>query len=178
MPPTWIFHIPQGVHGEATEQRRINMSQSINKAIVIGNAGKDPEIRTTKLGSRIASFPLATSDYWKDKTTGESREKTEWHRIVVLADALIPFIEKCVRKGTRLYVEGKIETRKWKYPSGQDRYSTEIVIHPFEGKLVLVGEKPDRTTSPQNDLPMTPSQDAKHSHDAQMDDALNDEIPF
>lgn len=109
-----------------------------NKAIILGRVGKDPEIRTLQNGGKVASFSLATSERWKDKNTGEKREKTDWHNIVIWNEGLISVAERFVKKGDMLYVEGKIETRKWQDQSGQDRYSTEIVLKPFRGELTLI----------------------------------------
>ncbi len=112
---------------------------SANRAILLGNVGKDPEIRSAQSGDKIASFSLATSEQWKDKNTGEKKEATEWHNIVVFNQNLIPVIEQYVKKGGRLYIEGKICTRKWQDKEGRDRWSTEIVLGKFDGKLSLEG---------------------------------------
>lgn len=113
---------------------------SINRAILLGNVGKDPEIRANNTGDRVATFRIATSETWKDRTTGERKEATEWHTIVVFNQALIPVIENYVKKGTRVSIEGMIKTRKWQDKSGIDRWSTEIVIGRFDGKLTLEGQ--------------------------------------
>lgn len=115
---------------------------SFNKAILIGNVGKDPEIRSTQGGDRVATFSIATSERWKDKATGEKKESTEWHRIVCFNDALVGVIEKYVLKGSSVAIEGQIKTRKWE-KDGQDHYSTEIVIGRFNGGLTLLGGKRD-----------------------------------
>jgi single-strand DNA-binding protein len=114
---------------------------SFNKAILIGNVGADPEIRTTNSGDRIANLRLATSERWKDKTTGERKESTEWHRVVCFNDALVGVIEQYVQKGSQISVEGQIKTRKWQDQGGVDRYSTEIVIGRFNGGLTLLGRR-------------------------------------
>jgi single-strand DNA-binding protein len=119
------------------------MSGSVNKVILIGNVGKDPEIRTTQDGVRIANFSVATSERWRDKSSGEQREKTEWHRVVVFNEGLAKIVEQYVRKGTSLYVEGALQTRKWTDQSGQERYSTEIVMQKYRGEITLLGSKPD-----------------------------------
>ena len=113
------------------------MARSINKVTLLGNLGKDPEIRTAQSGKRIANLTLATSEVWKDKQTGEKKEQTEWHKVVVFNDGLAGLIEQYVRKGSKIHVEGQIKTRKWVDQSGQDRYSTEIVIDQFNGDIVL-----------------------------------------
>jgi single-strand DNA-binding protein len=112
---------------------------SLNKASLIGHVGQAPEIRSTQQGKRIANFSLATSEKWKDRVTGEGREATEWHRIVVFNERLVEVVEKYVDKGKQLYLEGKIKTRKWTDRDGQDRYSTEITLEDFGGVLVLLG---------------------------------------
>jgi single-strand DNA-binding protein len=114
------------------------MAGSVNKVILVGNVGRDPEIRTLQNGGRVASFSLATSENWKDRTTGERREKTEWHRIAVYNDGLIGIIERFVKKGSKLYLEGALETRKWNDQSGQEKYTTEIVLKQFRGELTLL----------------------------------------
>lgn len=113
------------------------MARSVNKVFLLGNVGKDPEIRTTQAGKRIANLSLATSEVWKDKRTGEQKEQTEWHKVVVFSDGLAGIIEQYTRKGSKLHVEGKLVTRKWQDQAGQDRYSTEVVVDQFNGDIVL-----------------------------------------
>jgi single-strand DNA-binding protein len=115
----------------------------MNRASLIGNVGKDPEVGNTTNGTRFARFPIATSERWTDKSTGEKRERTEWHNIVVWNEHLIPVIEKYVKKGTKLLVEGEIRTRKWQDDKGVDRWSTEIVLQ-FNGNIELLGSPPAR----------------------------------
>lgn len=119
------------------------MAGSVNKVILIGNVGADPEIRSLNSGDRVANIRLATSETWKDRSTGEKKERTEWHRVVVFNDGLVGVIENYVRKGSKLYVEGQIQTRKWQDQSGEDRYSTEIVLQKFGGSITLLGGKND-----------------------------------
>src|SRR5690554_5143286 len=114
------------------------MAGSVNKVILIGNLGKDPEIRTFQNGGRVARFPLATSETWKERNTGERREKTEWHSISITNDALVGVCERFLRKGSKVYLEGQLETRKWQDQNGQDRYSTEVVLKPFRGELTML----------------------------------------
>jgi single-strand DNA-binding protein len=114
------------------------MAGSVNKVILIGNLGADPEIRRTQDGRPIANLRLATSESWKDKTTGERREKTEWHRVVIFNENLCRIAEQYLKKGSRIYVEGSLQTRKWQDPQGQDRYSTEVVLQNFNGTLVML----------------------------------------
>ena len=115
------------------------MSGSVNKAILVGNVGRDPEIRTLQSGQRVANLSIATSERWRDKVTGEQKEKTEWHRVSVFDDRLADVIEKYVTKGTRIYLEGSLQTRKWTDQSGVEKYSTEVVLQKFRGELVMLG---------------------------------------
>ena len=114
------------------------MAGSLNKVTIIGNLGKDPEIRSFQNGDRVASFSVATSERWKDKSSGEQKEKTEWHRVSVLNQNLVNVVEKYVKKGTKLYLEGQLETRKWTDKDGQEKYSTEVVLRPYRGELLLL----------------------------------------
>lgn len=111
---------------------------SVNKVILVGNLGKDPEIRTMQNGGRVANFTLATSETWKDRNTGERREKTEWHRVSVWNDGLVGVIERFLKKGSKVYLEGQLETRKWTDQGGQERYTTEVVLKQFRGELVML----------------------------------------
>ena len=114
------------------------MAGSVNKVILIGNLGADPEIRRTQDGRPIANLRLATSESWKDKTTGERREKTEWHRVVIFNENLCRIAEQYLKKGSKVFIEGALQTRKWQDQSGQDRYSTEVVLQGFRGELTLL----------------------------------------
>jgi len=114
------------------------MAGSVNKVILVGNLGKDPEIRRTQDGRPIAHFNLATSDTWRDKTTGERRERTEWHRVVIFNEGLCGVVEKYLKKGSKVYLEGSLQTRKWQDQSGQDKYTTEIVLQGFNAKLTML----------------------------------------
>ena len=114
------------------------MAGSVNKVILVGNLGRDPEIRSTTSGQRIANFSLATSENWRDRATGERKERTEWHRVVVFNERLVEVIEKYVKKGSKLYIEGALQTRKWTDNSGQERYTTEIVLQNFRGELTML----------------------------------------
>lgn len=111
---------------------------SVNKVILVGNLGKDPEIRTMQSGDRVASFSIATSESWKDKSSGEKKEKTEWHRISCFNQGLVNVIESYVRKGSKVYIEGQLETRKWTDKDGVEKYSTEVVLRPFRGELTML----------------------------------------
>ncbi len=113
------------------------MASSVNKVILVGNLGKDPEIRTMQSGDRVANLSVATSEKWKDKATGESRDKTEWHRVSVFNQNLVNLVEQYTKKGSRLYLEGQLETRKYQQ-DGQDKYTTEIVLRPYRGEIALL----------------------------------------
>lgn len=117
------------------------MAGSVNKVILVGNLGQDPEIRTMQSGDKVASFSIATSENWKDKATGERREKTEWHRIAVFNQGLIGVIENYIKKGSKVYIEGQLETRKWQDQNGQDKYTTEVVLRPFRGELTMLDSR-------------------------------------
>ncbi len=114
------------------------MAGSVNKVILIGNLGKDPEVRTTQDGTKIVQFNLATSENWTDRASGERKERTEWHRVVVFNERIADVVEKYVRKGRKVYVEGSLQTRKWTDQSGQEKYTTEVVIGRFRGELTLL----------------------------------------
>ncbi len=115
------------------------MSGSVNKVILVGNLGRDPEIRNMQNGGRVANFSLATSERWTDRQSGERRERTEWHRIVIFNENLVDIVEKYVRKGQKVYLEGELQTRKWMDPqSNQERYTTEIVLNRFRGTLTML----------------------------------------
>ncbi|MGB0718973.1 MAG: single-stranded DNA-binding protein [Bdellovibrionales bacterium] len=117
------------------------MAGSVNKVILVGNVGNDPEIRTFQNGGRVANLSLATSERWNDKATGEKKERTEWHRVSVLNEGLVKVIESYVKKGSKLYIEGQLETRKWQDQNGQDRYSTEVVLRPYRGELTMLDSR-------------------------------------
>ena len=114
------------------------MAGSVNKVILVGNLGADPEIRRTQDGRPVANLRVATSKSWKDKTTGERREKTEWHRVVIFNENLCRIAEQYLKKGSKVFIEGQLQTRKWQDQSGQDRYSTEVVLQGFRGELTLL----------------------------------------
>jgi single-strand DNA-binding protein len=115
------------------------MAGSVNKVTLIGNLGRDPEIRTTQDGTKVANLSIATSENWRDKTSGERREKTEWHRVVVFNDRLVDVIEKYLKKGATIYIEGALQTRKWTDQSGTEKYTTEIVLQKYRGELTMLG---------------------------------------
>jgi single-strand DNA-binding protein len=134
--------------------REETMSGSLNKATLIGNLGKDPEIRTFQNGGRAASFSIATSESWKDKDSGERKERTEWHRISILSEGLVTLAEKYLKKGSKVYIEGRLETRKWTDKDGQEKYTTEIVLRPYSGELLMLdGRKGELGDTADRDLP-------------------------
>jgi single-strand DNA-binding protein len=119
------------------------MAGSVNKVILVGNLGKDPEIRTLTSGDRVANLSLATSETWRDKSSGERKEKTEWHRVVIFNDNLVKVAESYLRKGSTVYIEGSLQTRKWTDNNGQEKYSTEVVLQKFRGELTMLGGRGD-----------------------------------
>lgn len=148
----------------------------VNKVILIGNIGKDPEIRSMQNGKRVASLVLATSENWLDQS-GERKEKTEWHRLSIFAEGLVNIVEKYVKKGAKLYIEGSIHTRKWTDNSGAERYSTEIILQGFNSVLKILDSRNGTVTSSENsnDYNFTNKSQTKNEY---IEDELDDEIPF
>lgn len=143
---------------------------SVNRVILLGNLGKDPEIRTLTSGDRVANLTLATSESWKNKSSGERQEKTEWHKIVIFNDHLVKVAEQFLKKGSSVYLEGSIQTRKWTDNTGVEKYSTEIVLQKFRGELVLLGKAGD---SSERSEPI-----AKSGPTERFAADLDDSIPF
>lgn len=114
------------------------MAGSVNKVILVGNLGRDPEIRSTQDGQRVANLNLATSESWRDRVSGERKERTEWHRVVIFNERLVEIAEKYLRKGSKIYVEGQLQTRKWTDQQGQERYTTEVALNRFRGELTML----------------------------------------
>lgn len=114
------------------------MAGSVNKVIIIGNLGRDPEVRSFQNGGKVCNLRIATSETWKDRNTGERKERTEWHSVAIFQEGLVRIAEQYLRKGSKVYVEGKLQTRKWQDQSGQDRYSTEVVLQGFDGVLTML----------------------------------------
>ncbi len=168
------------------------MAGSVNKVILVGNVGADPEIRRTQDGRPIANIRLATSETWRDKNTGERRERTEWHRVVVFNEGLCKVVEQYVKKGSKLYIEGQLQTRKWQDQQGQERYSTEIVLQGFNSVLTMLdgrgGAAAGMAESGQSDYaddqgggfdPEPPKRaPAKAGPKGGFDKKIDDEIPF
>ncbi len=117
------------------------MAGSVNKVILIGNLGRDPEVRTFQNGGKVCNLRIATSETWKDRNTGERRERTEWHTVAIYSEPLVRVAEQYLRKGSKVYLEGQLETRKWQDQSGNDRYSTEVVLRPYRSELVMLDSR-------------------------------------
>jgi single-strand DNA-binding protein len=157
--------------------REILMAGSVNKVILIGNLGRDPEIRSFQNGGRVASFSLATSENWKDKTTGEKKERTEWHRVSVLNDKLVEVVERYIKKGSKLYVEGQLETRKYTDKDGVEKYTTEVVLRPFRGEITMLdsaGSRGGASIPPPSEEQISGGSSSTTATSADLDDS----IPF
>ena len=165
------------------------MAGSVNKVILVGNLGKDPEVRSTQDGQKIVNLTLATSDTWNDRQSGERKERTEWHRVVIFNDRVADVAERYLRKGSKVYVEGSLQTRKWTDQSGQERYTTEVVIGRFKGELTMLdtrgGGEPSmgegggyRERAPAQRAAAGASRSGGPSWDAPKGGDLDDEIPF
>jgi single-strand DNA-binding protein len=150
---------------------------SLNKATLIGNLGADPEIRHTQDGRAVANLRIATSEQWKDKATGERRERTEWHRVVIFSEGLAKVAGQYLHKGDKIYVEGQIQTRKWTDQAGTERYSTEIVLQGFAAQLIMLGSPGPRDGAEARGMdPARAAGPAAEARPMSMD--LNDDIPF
>ncbi len=161
------------------------MAGSVNKVILVGNVGKDPEIRATNEGAKIASFSLATSESWKDKNTGEYKDKTEWHRVVVFNENISNIVEKYVKKGNKVYVEGALQSRKYTGSDGVEKNITEIVITRFKGEVSILDNKNQNMGSSSFDsdgddfeIKKSSKKKSKDFEDTSLGDDLDDEIPF
>ena len=119
------------------------MAGSVNKVILIGNLGRDPEVRSFQNGGKVVNLRIATSETWRDRNTGEKKERTEWHSVAIFNEPLAKIAEQYLRKGSTVYIEGQLETRKWQDQSGQDKYTTEVVLRPYSGNLTLLGGRGD-----------------------------------
>lgn len=150
------------------------MSGSINKVTLIGNLGRDPESHNTKNGRLIVNLNIATSESWKDKNTGERSERTEWHRVVIFSEGLAKIAQQYLRKGSKVYLEGQLQTRKWQDKSGQDRYSTEVVLQGFGANLTMLDSRSENSsgTTSGSDQGYTPTGTTTFNED------MDDEIPF
>ncbi len=154
------------------------MSGSVNKVTLIGNLGRDPEVRAMQNGDKIVQLSVATSDRWKDKNSGEQRERTEWHRVVIFNDALGKIAEQYLKKGNTVYLEGQLQTRKWTdQQSGQEKYTTEVVLQKYRGELTLLGSRTENQIGNyQDNAQIDQSNQVSISDDIASD--LDDEIPF
>ena len=149
------------------------MAGSVNKVILVGNLGKDPEIRRTQDGRPIANLSIATSETWRDKNTGERKEKTEWHRVVIFSEPLCKVVEQYLKKGAKVYVEGQLQTRKWTDQSGVDKYSTEVVLQGYGATLTMLDKPTGRSEAePTNEYAAAPGASVRPTDDMQ------DEVPF
>lgn len=153
------------------------MAGSVNKVILVGNLGRDPEIRSTQDGREIANLAIATSETWKDKNTGERKEKTEWHRVVILNDGLVNVVKNYVKKGSKVYIEGSLQTRKWTDKDGQEKYSTEVVLQGYGSTLTMLDSKGSRDSGMASDNGgySAPASAPASKPAAEL---LDDEIPF
>jgi single-strand DNA-binding protein len=158
------------------------MAGSVNKVILIGNLGADPEIRSFPNGGRVASLRVATAETWKDRTTGERREKTEWHSVSIFNDNLVGLAEKYLKKGSKVYLEGSLETRKWQDQAGNDRYTTEVVIRPYRGEMNLLDGRPSNDAGAGGEdtsaAPAKAEGGRSKSKAAAKSAPIDDEIPF
>ena len=152
------------------------MAASLNKVMLIGNLGADPVIRQTQDGKRLAQLSLATSESWKDKATGEKKEKTSWHRIVIFNDGLAGVVESYLKKGSKVYVEGQLQTRKFTDQSGQEKYTTEVVLGNYNGALTMLDSRGGMSSDSIQDMPSDVNQDMNNSPAPDLD--IDDEIPF
>ncbi len=154
------------------------MAGSVNKVILIGNLGRDPEIRSTQDGREIANLAIATSESWKDKSTGERKEKTEWHRVVIFNDGLVNVVKSYLKKGAKVYIEGALQTRKWTDKDGHEKYSTEVVLQGFGGVLTMLDGKSSSGDNSGGGYNQGYSQPMGGSQQKAPADLVDDEIPF
>ncbi|MDA7705031.1 single-stranded DNA-binding protein [Rickettsiales bacterium] len=144
---------------------------TINKVILVGNLGNDPEIRSTSDGREIANLSLATSEFWKDKNTGERKSKTEWHRVVIFSQGLVGIVKNYLKKGSKIYIEGQLQTRKWVDNAGVEKYTTEVVLQNYNSTLSMLDNKQDSSGSNQNNFNDNQSQNDSNN-------MIDDDIPF
>jgi len=158
------------------------MSGSVNKVILIGNVGQDPEIRSFQSGGKVCNLSIATSERWKDRETNEQKERTQWHRVVVFNENLINLIEKYVNKGSKLYIEGQLETRKWTDSSGVDKYATEVVLRNFKGELTFLDSRGNNNDNQHENNNISQEENSQLNQDITesvgADSDIEDDIPF
>lgn len=143
------------------------MSGTVNKVIILGNLGRDPDVRSFPSGGKVCNLRIATSESWKDKNTGERKDRTEWHSVAIYADGAAKFAEQYLTKGAKVYVEGQLETRKWQDQSGADRYTTEITVRPYSGMLTMISGNSERNAD-----------NGAHESGPDRREEMDDEIPF
>ena len=158
------------------------MAGSVNKVILIGNLGSDPEVRTFPNGGKVCEFSVATSERWKDRNTGENRERTEWHRISITSEPLVRIAEQYLKKGSSIYIEGQLETQKWQDQSGNDRYTTKVTMRPYNSQLTMLGNRNDNNSdgfsSNNNSFDQNTQNLDAPSNQNDISNDLDDEIPF
>ena len=165
------------------------MAGSVNKVIILGNLGVEPEVRSFPNGGKVCNLRIATSENWKDKNTGERREKTEWHSVAIFSEPLVRIAEQYLRKGSKVYIEGQLETRKWQDQSGQDRYTTEVVLRPYTSTLTMLDSRGDNNSQGGYIGGSTDSNYSSDAHDTSSNSSndtsnpsaaqdFDDEIPF
>lgn len=154
------------------------MVGSVNRVTLIGNLGADPEVRTFQNGNKVCNLRLATSETWKDKNTGERRERTEWHTVAIFQEGLVRVAEQYLKKGSKVYLEGKLATRKWQDQSGQDRYSTEVVLQGYDGTLVMLDGKPSEGRSEDGYGSSYQAPPSGYGAGGGPNSDMDDEIPF
>jgi single-strand DNA-binding protein len=151
------------------------MAGSVNKVILVGNLGRDPEVRSFANGGKVVNLRIATSERWRDRNTGENKERTEWHSVAIFNENLGRIAEQYLRKGSKVYLEGQLETRKWQDASGQDRYTTEVVLRPFRGEMTLLDGRGDAAGAAGGDY----DQDRGYGGGNRgTSNTIDDEIPF
>jgi single-strand DNA-binding protein len=156
---------------------------SVNKVILVGNVGQDPEVKSTADGRELATFSLATTESWKDKNSGEKKDKTEWHRIVVFSSGLVNIVKNYVKKGSKLYIEGQLQTRKWTDNNGVEKYSTEVILQNFNSTMQMLdsnrgGSSSEASPSMENNSRSNQSSSKSNSNSNNFNEELDDDIPF
>ena len=152
------------------------MSGSVNKVILIGNLGREPEVRTMQNGGKVCNLSIATSERWKDRNSGEQQERTEWHRVVVFDDRLVDVAERYLQRGAKVFLEGELQTRKWTDQSGQEKYTTEVVLRKFRGQLTMLDSRAGGGAGQEISQNYSPPEDSGLGSTGSSD--LDDEIPF
>ncbi len=155
------------------------MAGSVNKVILVGNLGNDPDVRTMQSGDKVANLSIATSESWKDKTSGEKQERTQWHRVVIFNQGLVTIAERYLKKGAKVYLEGQLETRKYTDKDGSEKYTTEVVLRPFRGELTMLDSRGGGREAMNDSAPSSyEAAPARAAAGGKSADAFEDEIPF